>query len=62
MIEDTIANIEARLQRGGSMTPERRAELQELLADLKTELHTLSEINADQAAAWPGTSTSRRTK
>ena len=41
MIDDTVAKIEARL-RSAEVPPEKRAELEELLAKLKSEIASLS--------------------
>jgi hypothetical protein len=50
MIEDTIAKIEARLRTAGSLPPEERQELAELLSQLRAEAGSLplrSEEGAD---------------
>ncbi len=54
MIEDTIANIESRLQRTGTFTDEQRKELQTLLHTLKSELTALSKTKSDQARSITG--------
>jgi hypothetical protein len=53
MIDDTVAKIEARL-RSADVPPEKRAELEELLAKLKTEIASLSQTHAEQAESIAG--------
>ena len=53
MIDDTVAKIEARL-RSADVPPEKRVELEELLAKLKSEIATLSKTHAEQAESIAG--------
>jgi hypothetical protein len=41
MIEDTLAKIEARVLEAGGLPPDKRLELQQLLAELRREAHLL---------------------
>ncbi len=54
MIEDTIGKIEAELQAAESIKDERRRELLQLLARLKTEVAELSKTDRDQAQSIAG--------
>src|SRR5437868_5799587 len=54
MIEDTIKNIEARVQAADSITEERRRELLQLLGTLKAEVAHLSETHGEQAESIAG--------
>jgi len=54
MIEDTIAKIEARLQSTEALKEDKRAELQHLLATLKSEVAELSKTNAEEAESIAG--------
>jgi cell division septum initiation protein DivIVA len=49
VIEETIKQIEARIQSADSFTPERRKELVELLATLKAEAGELAKTHGEQA-------------
>src|SRR5579871_5991327 len=49
MIEETIAKIEARLHSTENLPPDKRQELQDLLATLKAEVNKLSRTHAEQA-------------
>jgi hypothetical protein len=49
MIEDTIGKIEARIRAGESINPERREELLQLLATLKSEMTALSQTHGEEA-------------
>lgn len=49
MIEETIAQIEARLQGTENIPAEKRQELQQLLVTLKSEVGKLSRTHAEQA-------------
>jgi len=49
MIEDTIDKIEARIKTGESINPERREELLQLLATLKSEMAALSQTHGEEA-------------
>ncbi len=48
-IKDTLAKIEARLQGSEAIPAEKRAELQDLLEKLKSEIAGLSTTHAEQA-------------
>ncbi len=54
MIEDTLAKIEARLQNTDALKEDKRRELQELLAKLKSEVADLSKTHAEQAESIAG--------
>jgi hypothetical protein len=54
MIEDTIAKIEARLQNAEALSEEKRQELRQLLATLKSEVAKLSRTHAEQAESIAG--------
>ena len=54
MIEKTISEIEAKISGAESVSPERRQELLQLLATLKTEVGKLSKTNAEQADSIAG--------
>lgn len=54
MIEKTISEIEAKISGAESVSPERRQELLQLLATLKTEVAKLSKTNSDQADSIAG--------
>lgn|ERR1022692_2814158 len=54
MIEDTISKIEARLRDSGSVSDEKKRELQELLATLKSEVAKLSKTHGEQAESIAG--------
>lgn len=54
MIEKTIAQIEARLQKADSIRAENKAELLTLLSTLKTEIAELSRVDAEQAQSIAG--------
>jgi hypothetical protein len=65
MIEDTLAKIEARLQSSEAVSEDKRRELQQLLATLKSEVAGLSETHAEQAesiAAFTGLSAHEATR
>jgi hypothetical protein len=65
MIEDTIGKIEAKIQTAEAINSERRQELLQLLATLKTEVGDLSKTNVDQAqsiAAFTELSTHEATR
>ena len=49
MIQTTIAQIEEKIQRGGVMPDEQRAELLTLLSALKNEVAELSETRSEDA-------------
>jgi len=54
MIEKTISEIEAKIGAAESVSAERRRELLQLLATLKTEVAKLSQTNAEQADSIAG--------
>ena len=54
MIEDTIGKIEARVEGSDSIKEDRRHELLQLLATLKTEVAELSKTHGEQAASIAG--------
>ncbi|HTD85072.1 MAG TPA: DUF4404 family protein [Candidatus Binatia bacterium] len=54
MIRDTITKIESKLQQSSAVSPESRQELLELLAQLKSEIGTLAQSDAHQAAVIAG--------
>ncbi|MDB6016853.1 MAG: putative cytosolic protein [Pedosphaera sp.] len=54
MIEDTLAKIEARIQSTDAINEDKRRELQQLLATLKSEVAGLSKTHAEQAQSIAG--------
>jgi dTMP kinase len=54
MIEDTLAKIEARLESADAVKEDKRRELQDLLARLKSEVAELSKTHAEQAESIAG--------
>ena len=54
MIEDTIKNIEARIQGSEAITDERRRELLQLLNTLRAEVAKLSRTHSEQAESIAG--------
>ncbi|MBA4149257.1 MAG: DUF4404 family protein [Verrucomicrobia bacterium] len=54
MVQDTIQKIEAKLNGNEAIKPENRAELVELLHQLKSEINTLAETNAESAQTVAG--------
>lgn len=54
MIEKTISEIEAKISSAETVGPERREELMQLLATLKTEVARLSQTNREQADSIAG--------
>ena len=54
MIEDTLANIEARLQHTDAIKEDKRRELNELLARLRSEIAELSKTHGEQAESIAG--------
>lgn len=54
MLEDKISQIEARIQNSGAMTPEARAELLKLLAELKSEMGSFSVTHQEEAQSIAG--------
>ena len=53
-MKDTISQIEERIKNAGAMKEDTRAELLGLLAQLKTQVGTLSQTNEDQARSITG--------
>ena len=49
MIEDTINKIEQRLRSAENLSPEKRAELESLLAELRQEVRTLPETERSKS-------------
>jgi chromosome segregation ATPase len=54
MIEDTIGEIEAKIQAADAIKEERRRELLQLLRTLKSEVAELSKTHQDQAQSIAG--------
>ncbi len=54
MIEDTIRNIEARIEASETIKADRRRELLQLLGTLKAEVAALSETHEEQAESIAG--------
>jgi len=54
MIDDTLKQMEARLQQAEAIKPENREELMALLGTLKGEIAELSRTHADEAASIAG--------
>lgn len=54
MIENTLGEIESRINQSGAVKPEQKQELLALLATLKTEIDTLAKTNAEQASSITG--------
>jgi len=54
MIEKTISEIESKINSSEAVSPERRQELLQLLATLKTEVAKLSRTNSEQADSIAG--------
>jgi len=54
MIEDTLKKIEARIQGSDSISDDKRTELRQLLATLKSEIGELSKTHAEQAQSIAG--------
>jgi hypothetical protein len=54
MINKTISEIESKISSAESVSPERRQELLQLLATLKTEVAKLSKTNSEQADSIAG--------
>ncbi len=57
MIEDTIAELEARIERADSVKPESKAELLRLLANLRTEIANVSTTHGEDAQSIAGFTT-----
>jgi malonyl CoA-acyl carrier protein transacylase len=54
MIENTLGEIETRINQAGAVSPEQKRELLQLLATLKTEVATLAQTNGDSADSITG--------
>jgi hypothetical protein len=54
MIQDTIAELEARIEKAEAVKPESRAELRELLSRLRAEIGALSETHGEDAESIAG--------
>ena len=54
MIEDTIANIEARIRKASSVPEENKAELLNLFSTLKSEVAQLARTHEEQAQSITG--------
>ncbi len=54
MIDETIKQIEARIQNADALPPERRRELLDLLAKLKAETGELAKTHTEQAQSIVG--------
>ena len=54
MIDDTIAQIQRRLENANRLSPEKRRELLELLAQLKTEIAGVSADDPEHAQSIAG--------
>jgi hypothetical protein len=54
MMQDTISKIEARIRNAGSLQDKSRAELLDLLGQLKSQIDTLSKTNQEQAQSIAG--------
>ncbi|MDB6058095.1 MAG: putative cytosolic protein [Verrucomicrobiales bacterium] len=49
MLDDTLSKLETRIQNAGTLRDDNRAELLQLIAQLKTEVSGLSETHEEQA-------------
>jgi len=54
MIEEKISKIEARIQSAGAVSPESRAELLKLLAELKSEISAFAISHGEEAQSIAG--------
>jgi prefoldin subunit 5 len=54
MIQNTLSEIEARIERAESIKPESKAELLNLLSNLKSEVAELSRTHEEQAQSIAG--------
>lgn len=54
MIEETITQIEARIEKAESLNEAKKKELQDLLSILKTEVSDLSKTHAEQTRSITG--------
>jgi len=49
MIDETVTKLEAQLREAGNLSPERKAELLQLISTLKSEVSELSKTNEEEA-------------
>jgi len=54
MLDDTLSKLETQIQNAGAMRDENRAELLQLLKQLKAEVSTLSKTHEEQAQSITG--------
>ena len=54
MIEDTLSNIEEKIQASDSIKDDRKRELLQLVGKLKSEIAMLSQTNSEQAQSIAG--------
>jgi len=54
MIEETVGKIEARIQSSGAINEDRKRELLQLMATLKSEVADLSKTHGEQAQSIAG--------
>ncbi len=54
MIDETLKKIERRINETRSMKPEKKEELEELVRQLKSEVHQLSETDVEHARSIAG--------
>jgi len=54
MIDDTLSNIETKIQAADSIKDDRKRELLQLLGTLKSEISTLSKTNSESAQSIAG--------
>lgn len=54
MIQDTLNQIEVRLKMSETLTPDNRAALEVLLADLRREIDAMDDAQAEQAESIAG--------
>ena len=54
MIEETVGKIESRIEAAGAINPERKRELLQLLATLKSEVEDLSKTHGEEARSIAG--------
>jgi hypothetical protein len=54
MIQETIAKIESKIQKVGTLKEENKAELLNLLAELKTEITKLAKTHSEDALSITG--------
>lgn len=54
MLDDTLSKLETRIQNAGTLREENRAELLQLISQLKTEVSGLSKTHQEQAQSIAG--------